>query len=677
MKRQTASRYPTRSTTSRSTSSNCNNGSAERGRSERTRSHNDRSMNNTNTMDYRVLPTNHLPRLPNQLSQHQPPSQVHHTQYSMYRGPTQPMMNGIPPMSYNPNSIYRPLPHVNTPSFPAYSMPIINESTLRKTNVRFIKLNSYDDIKTLIEPRSVGIGGPAAIFHINEFSSFLQDDSYRVFLRFCKYSSALSEQIDCLPKSFNLLINTSAFQVKNKFTFAPYDITSRVACEKNNEVQFRIHFELDDDEVSVVETSKKIIAPITCPLSATRIKYPARSKNCNHILCFDAESFISLNEITPRWRCPICKAYIKIDDLIIDGLFNKILRDAPSECTEVQIFPDGQYEFPGAKKSSSSDILLKKDHSVSSQTTKRKMDNSPKNSNSPDLENSESTKSQKVIECITIDDSDDEDDANGSDSDTIMSDDTESDTPSSPLVKGEKSAEDSDSDFEIVFERIVTKTTKSNSKVSNDNSDTSSPKPSRSPPPKKTKTAHYQSDNANGHHQSNLSTNNNSNINNNNSNNGNHAKHAPLLQPSSSVPFCSNGQLSSCMYNTSQHYGDNASTSTTTDALHLHTASSCPPPISPHVYANQTSTVHHTNIPTMSSSANSASYQIAPNNAQRPMSNYQSTGMGYNSYNRGSPLMCPTSNANINLTNKLFRLNGVTEFLNIVNSIKMSCDFDV
>lgn len=156
MKRQTASRYPTRSTTSRSTSSNCNNGSAERGRSERTRSHNDRSMNNTNTMDYRVLPTNHLPRLPNQLSQHQPPSQVHHTQYSMYRGPTQPMMNGIPPMSYNPNSIYRPLPHVNTPSFPAYSMPIINESTLRKTNVRFIKLNSYDDIKTLIEPRSVG-----------------------------------------------------------------------------------------------------------------------------------------------------------------------------------------------------------------------------------------------------------------------------------------------------------------------------------------------------------------------------------------------------------------------------------------------------------------------------------------------------------------------------------------
>ena len=377
------------------------------------------------------------------------------------------------------------------------------------------------------------------------------------------------------------------------------------------------------------------------------------------------------------------------------------------------------------------------------------MDNSPKNSNSPDLENSESTKSQKVIECITIDDSDDEDDANGSDSDTIMSDDTEckflfvelcfkfhyyhyhlADTPSSPLVKGEKSAEDSDSDFEIVFERIVTKTTKSNSKVSNDNSDTSSPKPP-SPPPKKTKTAHYQSDNANGHHQNNLSTNNNSNINNNNSNHGNHAKHAPLLQPSSSVPFCSNGQLSSCMYNTSQHYGDNASTSTTTDALHLHTASSCPPPISPHVYANQTSTVHHTNIPSistnelynsymyncpnsilpnssktysssstapgncggdgrsnnnnnnnnnnrtlygcngipnnqqlgvsflsnqknlyqaMSSSANSASYQIAPNNAQRPMSNYQSTGMGYNSYNRGSPLMCPTSNANINLT---------------------------
>ena len=87
-----------------------------------------------------------------------------------------------------------------------------------------------------------------AHFNLNDVSSYLVDENCRVFLRFCKFSSSESEQMDCLPKSFNLLINCVAFQVKNKYTFAPYDITTRIACERYSEVNFRVQLDTNSNE---------------------------------------------------------------------------------------------------------------------------------------------------------------------------------------------------------------------------------------------------------------------------------------------------------------------------------------------------------------------------------------------------------------------------------------------
>ena len=54
-------------------------------------------------------------------------------------------------------------------------------------------------------------------FRSTMVTTLTMSDQYKVFLRFCKYSSQLNEQMDCLPKSFNLSINECTFTVCNIF----------------------------------------------------------------------------------------------------------------------------------------------------------------------------------------------------------------------------------------------------------------------------------------------------------------------------------------------------------------------------------------------------------------------------------------------------------------------------
>lgn len=56
------------------------------------------------------------------------------------------------------------------------------------------------------------------------------------------------------------------------------------------------------------------------PLSMKRIDLPCKSRWCQHTSCFDAATFLTLNEQTPTWSCPICNRAITTDeDLFIDG----------------------------------------------------------------------------------------------------------------------------------------------------------------------------------------------------------------------------------------------------------------------------------------------------------------------------------------------------------------------
>ncbi|KAJ3361695.1 SUMO ligase siz1 [Allomyces arbusculus] len=55
-----------------------------------------------------------------------------------------------------------------------------------------------------------------------------------------------------------------------------------------------------------VETSATV--SLRDPLTCARITSPARCRTTKHVDCFDAATFLSANEASPSWRCPICTA---------------------------------------------------------------------------------------------------------------------------------------------------------------------------------------------------------------------------------------------------------------------------------------------------------------------------------------------------------------------------------
>ncbi|KAK3944309.1 PINIT domain-containing protein [Diplogelasinospora grovesii] len=89
---------------------------------------------------------------------------------------------------------------------------------------------------------------------------------------------------------------------------------------------------------------------LKCPLTYMRLNLPCRGIGCSHNQCFDATSYLQLQEQGPQWVCPICNKGVPFDQLAVDEYVGEILA-ATSESTEqVTIEPDGQWSVPGAQK---------------------------------------------------------------------------------------------------------------------------------------------------------------------------------------------------------------------------------------------------------------------------------------------------------------------------------------
>ncbi|KZT72828.1 hypothetical protein DAEQUDRAFT_743461 [Daedalea quercina L-15889] len=82
---------------------------------------------------------------------------------------------------------------------------------------------------------------------------------------------------------------------------------------------------------------------LKCPLSYMRISTPCRSSHCVHSQCFDALSWYSLMEQTTTWMCPVCEHTLNVEDLIVDGYFDEILRSTPEDLEDVVVEADGQW----------------------------------------------------------------------------------------------------------------------------------------------------------------------------------------------------------------------------------------------------------------------------------------------------------------------------------------------
>ncbi|XP_025208606.1 E3 SUMO-protein ligase PIAS1-like [Melanaphis sacchari] len=83
---------------------------------------------------------------------------------------------------------------------------------------------------------------------------------------------------------------------------------------------------------------------LVCPLGKIRMKIPAKSIHCDHIQCFDAETFILMNEKKPQWMCPTCNKSCLYDDIRIENYFMEIVTSPKLENNmEIEILADGSW----------------------------------------------------------------------------------------------------------------------------------------------------------------------------------------------------------------------------------------------------------------------------------------------------------------------------------------------
>ncbi|KAL4898462.1 PINIT domain-containing protein [Aspergillus ambiguus] len=95
------------------------------------------------------------------------------------------------------------------------------------------------------------------------------------------------------------------------------------------------------DDSDIVATSS--VMSLKCPISACRIEVPCRSAICTHNRCFDASSFLQLQEQAPTWSCPVCSKSTSFESLQIDQYVDNILKSTPSDVEQVMIEPDGRW----------------------------------------------------------------------------------------------------------------------------------------------------------------------------------------------------------------------------------------------------------------------------------------------------------------------------------------------
>ncbi|KAL1960006.1 hypothetical protein VTO42DRAFT_674 [Malbranchea cinnamomea] len=99
------------------------------------------------------------------------------------------------------------------------------------------------------------------------------------------------------------------------------------------------------EDADIVATSS--VMSLKCPLSTLRINVPCRTTLCTHNQCFDALSFLQLQEQAPTWTCPVCNKGTSFEALQIDQYVDNILKSTPSSLEQVTIEPNGDWAKPG------------------------------------------------------------------------------------------------------------------------------------------------------------------------------------------------------------------------------------------------------------------------------------------------------------------------------------------
>jgi len=98
------------------------------------------------------------------------------------------------------------------------------------------------------------------------------------------------------------------------------------------------------EDADIVATST--VMSLKCPLSTLRISVPCRSTICTHNQCFDATSFLQLQEQAPTWTCPVCNKATNFEALQVDKYVANILESTSPAVEQVTIEPNGEWSNP-------------------------------------------------------------------------------------------------------------------------------------------------------------------------------------------------------------------------------------------------------------------------------------------------------------------------------------------
>ncbi|KAB8349462.1 hypothetical protein FH972_023489 [Carpinus fangiana] len=113
---------------------------------------------------------------------------------------------------------------------------------------------------------------------------------------------------------------------------------------------------------NIVTTST--VMSLKCPLSYMRMRLPCRSTHCSHNQCFDATSFLQMQQQAPQWACPICNKVFKFENLVVDRYVQEILQKTSSSTEQITIEPNGSWRSADQTDS----------HAQMNGSTKRKAD---------------------------------------------------------------------------------------------------------------------------------------------------------------------------------------------------------------------------------------------------------------------------------------------------------------
>ncbi|CEJ87676.1 hypothetical protein VHEMI04478 [[Torrubiella] hemipterigena] len=291
--------------------------------------------------------------------------------------PTYPTSFPFDPLGSTSNGQHRPRPHMTN------SLPLTFKSS------PFYRVeNPIGNVK-ICEVMTQHRNTIHWTINMSEYSSLAQcvnNPAYKVLL-FCA-SDVSGVQDVAFPHQSELRINGAEFKanlrgLKNKpGSTRPVDITSAMRLRPNykNDIDFtyaltnkKFYLLINVCQISTVaelaetvktrrripkesviaELNKKAQDPdvvataqvlsLKCPLSYMRLDVPCRGMGCTHIQCFDATSYLQLQEQGPQWLCPICSKSAPFEQLAVDEYVKDILENTPKSLEAVTIEPDGKW----------------------------------------------------------------------------------------------------------------------------------------------------------------------------------------------------------------------------------------------------------------------------------------------------------------------------------------------